>query len=62
MKLPTELKELICLFLKFEFVIHLSNYISKKKYDEKRFDWDITATNGQFEIIKWLYIHRSTDC
>ena len=55
MRLPTEQKEYICIFLKFENTIYLSNYISKKKFDKSRFNWNYAVEYG---YLKLLYDNR----
>ena len=61
-RFSVEIKELIWLYLNFEKTIHLSNYISKKKFDKQKINWDYAAENGHLDIVVFLHTFRVQGC
>jgi hypothetical protein len=53
--LPVEIFEQVLIYLPFEKVIHLSDYVSKRIYNPKQHNLQMYIINGNLEAIKWIY-------
>jgi hypothetical protein len=53
--LPIEIFEQVLMYLPFEKVIYLSDYVSKRIYNPKQHNLQMYIINGNLEAIKWIY-------
>ncbi len=58
MFLPLEIRYKIIELLPFEKIIHVSEYLSKKLYEDSRDIIAICIEKGDLDLIKWLYSNK----